>query len=364
MAEETGKAVEVWEETRLPWHPALEERLKNNNLTRLDWKTICEVIFPSATEVNSIVMALDYCRARNLDVMKKMTHIVPVYSTAAKGMVDTIWPSIAELRVTATRSGEYAGADRIVFGPMIEREFEGKVYGKKETVKMQFPEWAEITLYRIVKGQRVAFNPPAVYWEETYGIQGKFGESDLPNSMWQKRARGQLAKCCEAAALRFTFPEEIGNDITAEEMEGQQFYGADNAKVVKDVTKPSSEPPAEAAAAPEPEIITDIEPVPSDEDAPESPVEVVDDKTDDAPEPEPEAQSEQPVKEETPELSRSELYAQLWERAETFSDYDGLAEWDVSITEQVAWICEEFPDSANKLNKFIGAQLTILGAAV
>ena len=39
--------------------------------------------------------------------------------------------------------------------------------------------------------------------------------------MWKKRPRGQLDKAAEAAALRAAFPEELGNDYAAEEMEGQ-----------------------------------------------------------------------------------------------------------------------------------------------
>jgi len=43
--------------------------------------------------------------------------------------------------------------------------------------------------------------------------------------MWAKRPRGQLEKCAEAAALRRAFPEEIGNEYAAEEVEGQAFNG-------------------------------------------------------------------------------------------------------------------------------------------
>jgi hypothetical protein len=32
---------------------------------------LVEAIFPSAQSAESIILALDYCRARNLDIMKK-----------------------------------------------------------------------------------------------------------------------------------------------------------------------------------------------------------------------------------------------------------------------------------------------------
>jgi hypothetical protein len=73
---------------------------------------------------------------------------------------------------------------------------------------VKFPEWAQVTVYRMVKDTRVAYAGPQVYWLETFGSL-KSGE---PNSMWRKRPRGQIDKCAEAAALRAAFPEEIGND--------------------------------------------------------------------------------------------------------------------------------------------------------
>ncbi len=84
---------------------------------------------------------------------------------------------------------------------------------------MTFPEWAEVTVYRLVNGVRCAFSE-TVFWEETYARQGK---ADLPNDMWQKRPRGQLLKCAKAASLRAAFPEEAG--YTAEEMEGKALEG-------------------------------------------------------------------------------------------------------------------------------------------
>ena len=56
--------------------------------------------------------------------------------------------------------------------------------------------------------------------------------------MWQQRPYGQLGKCAEAAALRKAFPEEIGNDYTAEEMEGKVIseIAVIDAEPVKDVS--------------------------------------------------------------------------------------------------------------------------------
>ena len=43
--------------------------------------------------------------------------------------------------------------------------------------------------------------------------------------MWKKRPFGQLEKCAEALALRKAFPEAVGAQPTAEEMEGRVIDG-------------------------------------------------------------------------------------------------------------------------------------------
>lgn len=373
MTEAQGKAVQVWENTRLPWHPIIEERFGDIGITRNEWKTLCDVIFPGAKEFDSILMALSYCKSRNLDVMKRMVHIVPIWSTAQKRLVDTIWPAIAELRTTAMRTKDYAGTDRMEFGPMIEQEFTGQVdeWNNKQkttvtkTVTVKFPEFAQITVYRMVQGARVAFCPPPVYWMETYGMQGK---TEIPNSMWTRRARGQLAKCCEAAALRFTFPEELGNDYAAEEMEGQQFYGPDNAKVVKEVAQPTSEPPAEAAAAPEPEKTEDVTEAEVVEEAAEEPVEGEAEQPDETTEQEEETQTEPPAEEEPAKPgkrpNRKTVYNDLLAHVEDFTDMDKLAAWKIEIASDLTYISETLPDYADEITKLIDANMTLLSAGV
>lgn len=196
------------------------------NIDPVAWKALVEAIYPNATSVDSVVMALSYCEARKLDPFKKPVHIVPVWSTAANKMVDTVWPGISELRTTAMRTGLYAGKEKTVFGPMITKDLGG--------VEVTFPEWAQVTVYRMVEGAgRCAFEGPQVFWLESYATAKR--DTMQPNAMWRRRAIGQIDKCAEAAALRTAFPEEIGGEYAAEEMEGQAF-GAP----IRDVTpKPS-----------------------------------------------------------------------------------------------------------------------------
>ncbi|MBZ9683270.1 phage recombination protein Bet [Mesorhizobium sp. CO1-1-2] len=203
--ETTGKAIAL----NPPSMPMPPDAVTEFSMSTAKWRVLVDQIFPSAKTAEAILMALSYCQARNLDIFKRVVHIVPMWSSILKKEVETVWPGIAEIRTTAARTGEYAGIDAIEFGPMVERRFGDK------TIK--FPEWASVVVYRWVKGQKAAFHT-ILFWEETYA---SIGNTDVPNKMWCRRPRGQFDKCVEAAALRKAFPEEVGSMYAAEEMEGR-----------------------------------------------------------------------------------------------------------------------------------------------
>lgn len=200
----------VFNRPRLPFHPAFEDRF---GVDRGMWKVLVESIFPAAESADAVALALSYCKARNLDVFKRPVQIVPIYDKRQKRMVETVWPGISELRTTAMRTREFAGIAETVFGPDVSDNLSG--------TEITYPEWAQCIVYRMVGANRVPFYGPKVYWRETYATASR--DTAAPNAMWKKRPRGQLEKCAEAAALRRAFPEEIGNEIAAEEMEGQTF---------------------------------------------------------------------------------------------------------------------------------------------
>lgn len=204
MAEEVAK----FQAPRLPYHEQIGERF---GIDRSGWRTLTDAIFPSASTTDAVVLALAYCKARRLDPFKKPVQIVPMWDSKRKVMVDTVWPGIGELRTTAFRTGQYAGRDAAIFGDYVNENLDG--------VEVAYPEWCEVVVYRIISGGRVAFHGPRVHWRETYATAGK--DTRAPNKMWLKRPNGQIEKCAEAAALRCAFPEEIGNEYAAEEMEGR-----------------------------------------------------------------------------------------------------------------------------------------------
>lgn len=238
---------------RLPYHPAIYDRF---GVDKSAWKALTEAIFPAAKTADAVLLALSYCKARNLDPFKRPVHIVPIWSSATNSMSESVWPGVNELRTTAHRTGQYAGIDETLFGDPITKTFKGRVKDGKEWVDKEitltFPSFARITVWRIVAGQRVAFVGPRVMWLSIYSRAGG-KNNELPNDRWTKDASYMLEKCAEAAALRRAFPEELGNEYTAEEMEGKVVdRAADN---IVDVTPPprptrgDAKPPTESDAA-------------------------------------------------------------------------------------------------------------------
>jgi len=255
---------------RLPYHPAIQDRF---GIDKAGWKALVEAVFPSAKSIDSVAMVLSYCKARNLDPFKKPVHIVPMWDNKSGGYVETVWPGIAELRTTAFRTGHYAGCDEAEFGPMQKRAFTGKVKEWKDgrqswvekTVDVEFPEWCRITVYRELGGRPCKFVGPKVKWLENYAT---IGNSDVPNEMWQTRPEGQLEKCAEAAALRKAFPEELGGELTAEEMEGRRLHDA--AAAARDVTPKPPAPPAPPPPDDLPPAAEATPPAPPAEDKPKT----------------------------------------------------------------------------------------------
>lgn len=196
------------------------------------WKALVEAIFPSAKSVHGVMLALDYCKARRLDPFKRVVHVVPMWSSALQREVETVWPGIGELRTTATRTGLWAGNDACELGRRTKKAFSETRRGTRNNgepyengaacPEIEFPEWARFTVYRLVGNQRVAFVGPKVIFTETFsGMKGM----RVPNDRWRQAPYQMLEKCAMAAALRNAFPEELGDQWAAEEMDGKDLRG-------------------------------------------------------------------------------------------------------------------------------------------
>jgi phage recombination protein Bet len=180
------------------------------------WNALKDSVYPGAKDA-SVLMVIDYCKALKIDPMLKPVHIVPMNVknpiTGKYEWRDVIMPGIGLYRIQASRSETYAGVSEPEFGSDITENLNG--------VKVTYPKYCKITVRRLLQGHIVEFTS-CEYWIENYATMGR--DSQAPNAMWKKRPYAQLAKCAEAQALRKAFPEIITAQVTAEEMEGKEFY--------------------------------------------------------------------------------------------------------------------------------------------
>lgn len=189
------------------------EVLAKRGIDEFQWSTLKNSLFPGARP-ESVLMVIDYCRARKLDPMKKPCHIVPMRVKDAKtgdyDWRDVVMPGIYEYRTTAMRTGNYLGHSKPEYGPVVEE------FG------VEAPAWCEMTMYRrATNGERIEF-PVRVYFREACNTKfDKDKKEHQANDRWNKAPIQMLTKVTEAAGLREAFPDEFGGETTAEEMEGR-----------------------------------------------------------------------------------------------------------------------------------------------
>jgi hypothetical protein len=104
----------------------------------------------------------------------------------------SIQTGIDGFRLIAERSGRYVGSEE-EWGPARQ---DGK------------PEWARVTVYKLVNGTAYPFRAVA-HWDEYAQESG---------NQWTKMPRLMLAKCAESLALRKAFPQELSGLYTTDEM--------------------------------------------------------------------------------------------------------------------------------------------------
>jgi phage recombination protein Bet len=188
--------------------PTLPEPVARRGITEAQWRTLMNSLFPGA-KGESVLLVWDYCASRKLDPMKKPCHIVPMEVKVGDKYEwrDVVMPGIYEHRTTAQRTGEYLGHAKPEYGP--EQEYAG----------VTAPAWCEFTVYRWndIAKQRAEF-PVRTLFREVVATK----RDGRANARWAKAPTQMLCKCAEAAALREAFPDELGGEQTAEEMDGQR----------------------------------------------------------------------------------------------------------------------------------------------
>lgn len=196
--------------------PQLPAPVARRGINEAQWRTLMESLYPGA-KAQSVVMVWDYCTARGLDPMKKPCHIVPMKRWDPQSRKD-VWydqvlPGIYEYRTTAMRTGEYCGMSEPEHGPEIEY------------LGVMVPSYCKLIVYRWndKAKEKCAYPAKAKFSEYAGTYYDKDAGCHKLNSRWTKAPEQMIEKCAEAAALRKAFPDELGGEPTAEEMDGQSF---------------------------------------------------------------------------------------------------------------------------------------------
>jgi len=216
----------------------LPEPVARRGISEAQWRTLMTSLYPGA-KAESVLMVIDYCAARKLDPLKRPCHIVPMEVKNRAGGYewrDVVLPGIYELRTTAQRSGVYLGHSAPDYGPL------------ETAAGVSAPTWCAMTFWRwnADAGVRAEY-PVRVLFREVVATT----KDTKANSRWSKAPVQMLTKCTEAAGLREAFPDELGGEQTAEEMDGQR---AIDVATVED--KPAPPPPDKYG-----DVIADLEAV-------------------------------------------------------------------------------------------------------
>jgi phage recombination protein Bet len=143
---------------------------------------------------------ISVARARGLDPILNQIHAVKRKVKVSKNPDKyeermTIQVGIDGFRLIAARTSEYAGCDRTIFD-----------FNEKNELLA-----AEVTVYRLVQGQRCAFTAVAD-WDE-------FFPGEVQGFMWKAKPKTMLGKCAEAQALRKAFPNDLAGLYEPAELE-------------------------------------------------------------------------------------------------------------------------------------------------
>ncbi|HOH62096.1 MAG TPA: phage recombination protein Bet [Bacilli bacterium] len=184
-------------------------------------------IYCKGADMDSIAMYFNIIKRLKLDPFANQVYLVTrkvkqadgSYKNESRPLI-----SIDGYRAIAERTKQLAGVDDAIFD-------DGYKYEPGKEPKN--PSKATITIYRMVKGQRVGFTASA-RWKEYF-------PGEKQGFMWNKMPYNQLAKCAEALALRKAFPQDLSGLFVDAEMDQA---GAVEVEVVNApvIDKPKDEP--------------------------------------------------------------------------------------------------------------------------
>lgn len=180
-------------------------------LSRPQLELIKRTVAKGASD-DELRLFIQVCKGASLNPFLKQVFLVPRWDSVAGREVRAIQVSIDGFRAIAESSGVYAGND----DPIYDGETEINIPAGKTSVakKLNVPNKATVTVYKMVEGSRYAFTATA-RWSEYYpGPKMGF--------QWHIRPYLMLGKCSEALALRKAFPKLLSGMYAQEEMDKGQ----------------------------------------------------------------------------------------------------------------------------------------------
>lgn len=168
-------------------------------------RTICKPSRRDATD-DELALFLHQAHRLGLDPLAGQIYAVFRYDRRAGGEVMTIQSSIDSMRLTAERSGKYAGQTPTYWAD-----------GSAQWHEIWLPTDEPPTAAKVGVYRRGA--PDAVWgvarWA-SYAVTNKDGQL---TPFWRRMPDVMIAKCAEAIALRRAFPAELSGVYADEEME-------------------------------------------------------------------------------------------------------------------------------------------------
>lgn len=165
---------------------------QSNNWTQEQINLIKRSVCRGATD-DELLLFMHICKRTGLDPFARQVYAIKRMNKKTGKDEMVVQTSIDGYRLTAERTGAYAGSD----DPVLDSDSE--------------PTKATVTVYKMVQGMRCPFTATA-RWSE-YCPQPGY------DFMWKKMPCVMLSKVAEALALRKAFPADLSGIYTNEEMD-------------------------------------------------------------------------------------------------------------------------------------------------
>lgn len=193
-------------------------------------KVITSTIAKGATP-DELQLFIATCQRTGLDPFLKQIHAVKRYDSKEKREVMAIQVGIDGLRLTAERTGKYAGQD-----PVEWLDTDG-VWSEVWTAKGSHPVAARAAVYR----KDWTHKAVAVCRWESYAQTYRSDNTTKLMPNWERMPDVMLGKCAEALALRRAFPAEMSGIAAAIDSDYDPSADVELQQAIEQVSSPVDE---------------------------------------------------------------------------------------------------------------------------